>query len=186
MLLTKTTTAPVSATALQPCVLPPGLPAPLTLAGVGDAHAFVEAVWQRFTVASRAVGGGERTHAVAHYQRLSREQPAARTLDTALTCVDHAASFLYRCSPYRPTLRQVDANNSLALPELQGKRLDQTTAWIVEVSVTISPAGLAERPEPYAPPPEPCRNPYPRLSPSAPSLLTAPSPPPPAGTQASS
>eukprot|EP00964_Phaeocystis_antarctica_P042158 scaffold24139_cov51-Phaeocystis_antarctica.AAC.2 len=39
-------------------------------------------------------------------------------------------------SPYRPTLRQVDANNSLALPELQGKRLDQTTAWIVEVYTT--------------------------------------------------
>ena len=45
---------------------------------------------------------------------------------------------------------QVDANNSLTVPSVNGKRLDQTTAWIVEVSVTISPIGLAERPEPCA------------------------------------
>ena len=43
----------------------------------------------------------------------------------------------------------LDANNSLPLPPSVGKRLDQTTAWIVEVSVTISPVGLAERPVPY-------------------------------------
>jgi len=40
-------------------------------AGVGDAHTSVEAVWQRYAGATRAVGGGERTHTLAHNQRLS-------------------------------------------------------------------------------------------------------------------
>ena len=41
------------------------------------------------------------------------------------------------------------ANNSLTLPPTVGKRLDQTTAWVVEVPVSLSPVGLAERPMPY-------------------------------------
>ena len=41
------------------------------------------------------------------------------------------------------------ANNSLTLPPKVGKRLDQTTAWVVEVPVSLSPVGLAERPMPY-------------------------------------
>ena len=88
---------------------------------------------------------------MAHYQRVSCEQPSPEPSPEAnVLLLLSLCRFSVPNGLQNLAQPQVDANNSLTVPSVNGKRLDQTTAWIVEVSVTISPIGLAERPEPCA------------------------------------
>ena len=152
VILTKTTTAPVSAIAFSPCVCnaiaryPRCLPSQvsetrtLLLKLMGSDPQAPPAQWE-------VLSGLEPWLTINgfHVSSPPLSPPLSQTCCWCCVCRSSVPNVLQNLA--QP---QVDANNSLTVPSVNGKRLDQTTAWIVEVSVTISPIGLAERPEPCA------------------------------------